>query len=70
MENVRLRGIKNGEVHYEVDSEKDLRSNLASAVYEKSGKLTEIRKESITLEEIFVKIVSGETGSIEENIDE
>ena len=70
VENVRLRGIKNGEVHYEVDSEKDLRSNLASAVYEKSGKLTEIRKESITLEEIFVKIVSGETGSIEENVDE
>ena len=70
VENVRLRGIKNGEVHYEVDSEKDLRANLASVVYEKSGKLTEIRKESITLEEIFVKIVSGETGSIEENVDE
>jgi ABC-2 type transport system ATP-binding protein len=70
VENVRLRGMKNGEVHYEVDSAKDLRASLASAVYEKSGKLTEIRKESITLEEIFVKIVSGETGSVEESGDE
>ena len=70
VENVRLRGMKNGEVHYEVDSAKDLRASLASAVYEKSGKLTEIRKESITLEEIFVNIVSGETGSVEESGDE
>ena len=70
VENVRLRGMKNGEVHYEVDSAKDLRASLASAVYEKSGKLTEIRKESITLEEIFVKIVSGESGSVEESGDE
>ena len=70
VENVRLRGMKNGEVHYEVDSAKDLRASLASAVYKKSGKLTEIRKESITLEEIFVKIVSGETGSVEESGDE
>ena len=62
--------VTNGEVHYEVDSAKDLRASLASAVYEKSGKLTEIRKESITLEEIFVKIVSGETGSVEESGDE
>ena len=70
VENVRLRGIKNGEVHYEVDSVKDMRSILASAVYEKSGKLTEIRKEGITLEEIFMKIVSGEISGAEEDIDE
>ncbi len=70
VENVRLKGIKNGEVHYEIDSVKDMRASLASAVYEKSGKLTEIRKEGITLEEIFMKIVSGEITGAEENIDE
>ena len=70
VETVRLRGVKNGEIHYEVDSVKDLRALLASSIYEKSGKLIEIKKESITLEEIFVKIVSGEISNTEESVDE
>ena len=59
---VRRTGASNGEVHFEVRAERgrEVRPGLAAAVPAASGQLTELRRERLTLEDIFVRIVSGE----------
>ncbi|MBI3129428.1 MAG: ATP-binding cassette domain-containing protein [Candidatus Tectomicrobia bacterium] len=55
-------GASNGEVHFEVRAEqgREVRPDLAQAVPAASGRLTELRRERLTLEDLFVRIVSGE----------
>ncbi|OGL58464.1 MAG: hypothetical protein A3J27_15415 [Candidatus Tectomicrobia bacterium RIFCSPLOWO2_12_FULL_69_37] len=59
---VRRTGASNGEVHFEVRAERgrEVRPALAAAVPAASGQLTELRRERLTLEDLFVRIVSGE----------
>jgi ABC-2 type transport system ATP-binding protein len=59
---VRRTGASDGEVHFEVRAERgrEVRPALAAAVPAASGQLTELRRERLTLEELFVRIVSGE----------
>ncbi len=60
---VELLGASTGdESHFEVHVKggDDIRSDLVAAVYAAEGKLTEIRQIRLTLEDLFVRIVSGE----------
>ena len=54
-----------GEVHLEVQAEKgrDVRADLAKAVSDAGGRLTELHQERITLEDTFVRIIGGEQRS-------
>ncbi len=65
---VSLLGSSNGEARFEVRAEhgREIRPDLAAAVAAASGRLTELREERLTLEDLFVKIVSGERKAEEE----
>mgnify|MGYP001371220878 CR=1 FL=1 len=56
------------EVHLEISAEKgrDVRPDLVAAVSAAGGRLTELYRERITLEDTFVKIIGGESRSGEE----
>lgn len=61
---VELLGRSAGEeAHFEAHAKggADIRSDLAAAVFASGGKLTEIRQVRLTLEDLFVRIVSGES---------
>ncbi len=53
------------EVHLEISAEKgrDVRPDLVAAVSAAGGRLTELYRERITLEDTFVKIIGGESRS-------
>lgn len=68
---VELLGTSTGEEsHFEVHAkgDDDIRSDLVAAVYAAEGKLTEIRQTRLTLEDLFVRIVSGEQEQDEETV--
>ena len=63
VDRVELLGTSTGEeAHFEVHAKSgdDIRSDLVAAVSAAEGKLTEIRQVRLTLEDLFVRIVSGE----------
>ncbi len=69
VENVTLLGTSQSqEAHFEVSAKSgdDIRSDLVAAVSAAEGKLTEIRQVRLTLEDLFVRIVSGEQKHNEE----
>lgn len=71
VERVELLGTSTGEeAHFEVHAKggDDIRSNLVAAVIAAEGKLTEIRQVRLTLEDLFVRIVSGEHKHDEETV--
>ena len=71
VERVELLGTSQGqESHFEVSSTGggDIRSDLVAAVSAADGKLTEIRQVRLTLEDLFVRIVSGEQKHDEETV--
>ncbi|MCY3825726.1 MAG: hypothetical protein OXG62_17855, partial [Nitrospinae bacterium] len=73
VERVELLGASTGqEAHFEVHAkgDDDIRSDLVAAVIAAEGKLTEIRQVRLTLEDLFVRIVSGEHKHDEETVDE
>ena len=55
------------EAHFEVHAKggDDIRSDLVAAVSAAQGRLTEIRQIRLTLEDIFVRIVSGESKHVD-----
>lgn len=68
---IELLGTSTGEEsHFEVHAkgDDDIRSDLVAAVYAAEGKLTEIRQTRLTLEDLFVRIVSGEQEQDEETV--
>lgn len=68
---VEVIGTSTGdESHFEVHAKggEDIRSDLVAAVYAAEGKLTEIRQTKLTLEDLFVRIVSGEQKHDEETV--
>ncbi len=71
VERIDLLGTSTGEeAHFEVHAKggEDVRPNLVAAVSAASGKLTEIRQVRLTLEDLFVRIVSGERKHDEETV--
>ena len=71
VERVELLGTSTGEeAHFEVHAKSgdDIRSDLVAAVSAAEGKLTEIRQVRLTLEDLFVRIVSGEQKHDEETV--
>lgn len=71
VERVELLGTSTGEeAHFEVHAKggDDIRSDLVAAVIAAEGKLTEIRQVRLTLEDLFVRIVSGEHKHDEETV--
>lgn len=73
VERVELLGTSTGEeAHFAVHAKggDDIRSDLVAAVFAAEGKLTEIRQVRLTLEDLFVRIVSGEHKHDEETVDE
>ncbi len=46
--------------HVESSNDRELRAALAKAVVEKNFKLTELRVQDVTLEDIFIKLVTDE----------
>ncbi len=69
VESVELLGTSTGEeVHFEVHAKggDDVRPDLVAAVSAAGGNLTELRQIRLTLEDIFVRIVSGEQKHDEE----
>ena len=71
VERVELLGTSTGEeAHFEVHAKggDDIRSDLVAAVSAAEGKLTEIRQVRLTLEDLFVRIVSGEQKHDEETV--
>lgn len=71
VERVELLGTSMGEeAHFEVHAKggDDIRSDLVAAVIAAEGKLTEIRQVRLTLEDLFVRIVSGEHKHDEETV--
>ena len=72
VERVELLGASPGEeAHFEVRAKggDDIRSDLVAAVLAAEGKLTEIRQIRLTLEDLFVRTVSGEQKHDEESVD-
>ena len=68
---IELLGTSTGEeAHFEVSTKggEDVRSDLVAAVSAAEGKLTEIRQVRLTLEDLFVRIVSGEQKHDEESV--
>jgi len=57
-----IGGAGDGEVHFEVHAEPgvEIRPEVAAAVAAASGRLTELHRTSLTLEDLFVQIVSRE----------
>ncbi len=73
VERVELLGASTGEeTHFAVHAKggDDIRSDLVAAVFAAEGKLTEICQVRLTLEDLFVRIVSGEHKHDEETVDE
>ena len=73
VERVKLLGTSNQEeAHFEVHAKgsDDIRSDLVAAVLAAEGKLTEIRQSRLTLEDLFVRIVSGEQKHDGKSVDE
>ena len=71
VDRVELLGTSTGEeAHFEVHAKSgdDIRSDLVAAVSAAEGKLTEIRQVRLTLEDLFVRIVSGEQKHDEETV--
>ncbi len=71
VERVELLGASTGEeAHFEVHAKggDDIRSELADAVSASGGKLTELRQMRLTLEDVFVRIVSGESRQVDEEM--
>ncbi|MDA1000168.1 MAG: ATP-binding cassette domain-containing protein [bacterium] len=67
---VEERAASGAEVSYSVrvEGDRELRPELAAAASSAGGRLTELAREEQTLEELFVRIVSGERTGQEEGI--